>query len=284
MRSPKDIAVLLALAPFLGALNFLVWKPGTFDLKTGDTNDALTLFFMLSIVTLLVGSLGSVREIVKEAAIYKREHMVCIQVLPYVMSKVFLGMLFALYSAGMLFLFQIVAVDFSYLSPNELGQLFIPVFLATFSGVLLGLLVSAISPSEERAMLLIIAVIIPQFLLSGALVPINAMGGAGPYLTMPATAKWAWASMVTTARVQEGTCDTGNAEEQRPPNTKDCLMPGIDSPKLGTEADRVSLIKSFERYSDAFDVNLPQYWAAMCGIIAVVLGLVLVLQKRKDYG
>ena len=73
-----------------------------------NSNDALTMFFMLSIVTLLVGSLGSVREIVKESAIYKREHMVCIQVAPYIASKVFIGALFALYSAAMLFFFQVV--------------------------------------------------------------------------------------------------------------------------------------------------------------------------------
>ena len=82
------------------------------------------------------------------------------------------------------------------------AQLFVPDLLATFSGVMIGLLVSAISPSEERAMLLIIAVIIPQFLLSGALVPINALGGAGP-LTAPATAKWSWGRYAAPPRNQD---------------------------------------------------------------------------------
>jgi ABC transport system ATP-binding/permease protein len=282
MRSPKDIATLLALSPFLGALNFLIWKRQTFSLTLGDSNDALTMFFMLSIVTLLVGSLGSVREIVKEGAIYKREHMVCIQVIPYIASKVFIGMLFALYSGAMLFFFQIISVDFSYLTAAEFAQLFVPVFLATFSGVMLGLLVSAISPSEERAMLLIIAVIIPQFLLSGAMVPINDMGGAGPFITGPATAKWSWGSMLTTAQAKTGVCDVGSFDPPREPDMKDCKIPGINGPEMKTVQDKVSLVRSLDRYGNVFDVNLVQYWGAMTGIILVVLVLVVIVQKRKD--
>ncbi|HLF76181.1 MAG TPA: FHA domain-containing protein [Dehalococcoidia bacterium] len=272
-RSPKDVAVLLALAPFLGALNFLLWKPDTFDYQTGDSLDSLTMPFMLTIVTLLVGSLGSVREIVKEQAIYKRERMVCVQVLPYVFSKVFIGTVFAFYSAGMLFAFQILAVDFSYLTPAETGQLFIPVFLATLSGVMIGLLVSASSGTEERAMLLIIAVIIPQFLLSGGLLPLKDLGGVGQYLTIPITAKWAYAALITTAKVKDGNCDIGT-------DLADCHIPGLGAHE--TLPEKIGQVKSLDRYGGIFDVDLPEYWAAMVILISVVLLAVIVLQKRKD--
>jgi ABC-type multidrug transport system ATPase subunit len=271
-RSPKDVAVLFALAPFLGVLNFLLWKRETFDLVRGDVTDALNLFFMLTIVTLLVGSLGSVREIVKEQAIYRRERMVSVQVLPYVFSKVFIGLLFALYSAGMLFVFQILAVDFSYLSVAERAQLFIPVFLATFSGVAIGLLVSAASPTEERAMLLIIAVIIPQFLLSGGILPIKDLGGVGPYLTLPASAKWAYAALLTTAEVKTGDCEL--------PDVSACHIPGLG--KFATDPEKQIHISTLDRYGGIFDVNLVEYWLAMVALISIVLLLVILLQKRKD--
>ncbi len=271
-RSPKDVAVLFALAPFLGALNFLLWRRDTFDLVKGDSVDALNLFFMLAIVTLLVGSLGSVREIVKEQAIYKRERMVCLQVFPYVMSKVFIGLCFALYSSGALFLFQIASVDFSYLSLGEVGQLYIPVLLATFSGVMIGLLVSASSPTEERAMLLIIAVIIPQFLLSGGLLPIKDLGGVGPILTMPATAKWAYAALLTTAKVKSGACLA--------PDLSDCHIPGLGA--AVTTADKQSLLHSLDRYGNLFNVNVTEYWLAMVGLISIFFVVLLILQKRKD--
>jgi hypothetical protein len=140
--------------------------------------------------------------------------------------------------------------------------------------VSLGLLVSTISPTEERAMLLIIAVIIPQFLLSGAMVPINDMGGVGPYMTIPATAKWAFGALITTAEVKTGECSL--------PDLSDCNMPGLFHPDLVTNEARQSLLASFDRYGNIFDVNLPEYWAAMCGLIFAVLLLVTILQKRKD--
>jgi hypothetical protein len=253
-------------------LNFVIWKRQTFDFVKGDAVDAQSLFFMLTIVTLLVGSLGSVREIVKEQAIYKRERMVCLQVLPYVMSKVFIGLCFALYSSACLFLFQIAAVDFSYLTLAEIGSLFVPVFLSTFSGVLIGLLVSASAPSEERAMLLIIAVIIPQFLLSGGLLPINDLGGVGPILTMPITAKWGYASLLTTAKVKAGLCLA--------PDLHDCRIPGLG--KLVTDQEKQGLFHSLDRYGNIFNVDLPQYWGAMVALVTITLILVIILQKRKD--
>ena len=66
-----------------------------------------------------------------------------------------------------------IAVDFSVLTLQERAELYIPVFLGTFSGVVWGLLVSAVAATEERAMLLIIAVVIPQFLLAGGTIDLS---------------------------------------------------------------------------------------------------------------
>jgi hypothetical protein len=191
------------------------------------------------------------------------------------MSKVFIGSVFALYSAAMLFAFQILAVDFSYLTGPETLQFFVPVFLATLSGVMIGLLVSASSGSEERAMLLIIAVIIPQFLLSGGLLPLKELGGAGQILTLPITAKWAYAAITTTTKVKDGNCDIGT-------NLADCHIPGIGD--LETQPEKVALVKSLDRYGGVFDVNVPEYWGAMAILLGVVLITVIILQKRKDVG
>jgi hypothetical protein len=230
------------------------------------------MFFMLTIVTLLVGSLGSVREIVKEQAIYRREHMVCVQVVPYVFSKLFMGFLYALYSSAILFIFQVLAVDFSYLGSDGVLQLYIPVFLATMSGVTLGLLVSAISPTEERAMLLIIAAIIPQFLLSGGILPIKDMAGLGPYITMPATAKWAFGALLTSAKVKDGNCVL--------PDLSDCHIPGLA--KFPTDIEKQSQLTALDRYGGIFDVNLLEYWGAMVALIGIAALLVIIIQKTKD--
>ena len=271
-RSPKDLAALVLLAPFLGALNFLIWDHHLFDPFFGNAVAGLQMLFMLTIVTLLIGSIGSVREIVKEQAIYRRERMVCVEVVPYVASKAVVGGLYAFYCALMLYAMTNLAIDFSYLSTWERFGLFVPIFLATLSGVFLGLLVSAFADTEERAMFFILGVIVPQFLLSGGMIPIKHFWGFGPLLTLPATAKWALAAMVTTSKVRVGTCAT--------PDLVDCHIPGLE--QLPDVAQKQSLLHTLSTHGNIYDVNLALYWAAMVVLAAIALALIVLAQKRKD--
>ena len=143
-RDKKTAALLLLIAPFLGVMDLLIWKRNMFDPVTGKAEQAITMLFLVGLITILVGTITSVREIVKEDAIYRRERMVCLQVLPYVGSKVAVGFLFAVYSAVVLFGFKLVAVDFSHLETADLVRLFVPFLLGTFSGLMWGLVVSAL--------------------------------------------------------------------------------------------------------------------------------------------
>src|SRR4030042_5222027 len=117
----------------------LIWKRNMFDLKDGKAEQAITMLFLVGLITILVGTITSVREIVKEDAIYRRERMVCLQVMPYVGSKVAVGLLFAAYSAVLLFGFKLAAVDFSHLADADIVRLFVPFLLGTFSGLMWGL-------------------------------------------------------------------------------------------------------------------------------------------------
>jgi hypothetical protein len=142
----KD-GLLLLIAPFLGVFDF-IWKRDIFDPVTGKAEQTITMLFFLCLITVLVGTITSVREIVKEDAIYRRERMVCLQVLPYVGSKVAVGFLFAAYSAAVLFGFKLLTVDFSHLETADVLRLFVPVLLGTFSGLMWGLVVSALAPAR----------------------------------------------------------------------------------------------------------------------------------------
>jgi hypothetical protein len=65
-------------------------------------------------------------------------------------------------------------------------MLFVTLILTTLAGMMLGLLVSAFAPNPNSAPLLIIMIIIPQIVLSGALAPIPSTASA------PATTRWAF--------------------------------------------------------------------------------------------
>ena len=69
-------------------------------LLPGPGTDAQKVLFIMAFATVLFGCINGAREIVKEAAIYKRERAVNLAILPYMFSKiVVLGMLCLLQSA-----------------------------------------------------------------------------------------------------------------------------------------------------------------------------------------
>ena len=105
-RQEDGAAAPPCLSPLLGVLDFVTWKRNLFDPVLGSATKVVTMLFMTCLIGVLVGTITSVREIVKEDAIYRRERMVCVRVFPYVASKVAVGSIFAVYSAVVLFALQ----------------------------------------------------------------------------------------------------------------------------------------------------------------------------------
>jgi len=272
-RDKKTAALLFAIAPVLGLMDFVAWKRHIFDLERGSASQAVTMLFMAAIITILVGTITSVREIVKEDAVYRRERMVGLRVMPYVGSKVAVGLMFAIYSAFMLFIFKLAAVDFSHLSTAATLQLLVPLALGTFAGIMWGLLVSAVAPSEDRAMLLVILVLVPQFIFSGGMIPVSDLGIAGKVLGSVTSSRWNLGAMVTSAQIESGPGLAGDGS--------DVYMPGIEG--LSTPGEKQALINSLHnQYGEIFHVNLAFYWGMSLVLSLVLLAIIIFLQKRKD--
>lgn len=272
-RDKKTAALLFAIAPVVGLIDFVSWKRDLFDLTTGSATQAVTMFFMVSILTVLVGTITSAREIVKEDAVYRRERMVGLRVLPYVGSKVAIGFLIALYSAFMLWAIKLAAIDFSHLGALSIVQLLIPIVLTTFAGVMWGLLVSAIAPSEDRAMLLIILVLVPQFVFSGGMIPMSDLGVAGKVLSWFTSTRWSLGALATSAQIESGPAQAADMS--------DIYLPGIQS--LASPGEKQALINSLHnQYGEIFHVNVAMYWGFALLISVALLAIIIFLQKRKD--
>ncbi|WP_299402442.1 ABC transporter permease [Acaryochloris sp. IP29b_bin.148] len=191
---------MLAIAPILGILDFFIWPRNVFHSETGDPQQTLMMLFVAVIIAIMVGSLSSMREIVKENDIYRRERMVCLQLWPYILSKVLTGVLVSLYQAAVFTLFKVLVVTFPGGTPVLLG-IYITLLLATIGGMVMGLLVSAIAPNQNVAPLLIILVLIPQITLGGGLLPIQALPWPGQMMSHVTFSRWAFESMVTITEV-----------------------------------------------------------------------------------
>ncbi len=192
-QDKASLVLMLALAPLIGLMDF-IWGSKLFDLQYGDAGKAVTMLFMAALITILVGSLSSVREIVKEAEIYKRERAVNLKIAPYILSKIWVGVLLALYQSAVLLVCKLIFVH-PPLSGLGVAAFFFTLVLGTLSGYLMGLLISAAAPNQNMALLLVIVVLVPQFLFSGALLALDLIPG-GEWISVAMSTRWGFESLV----------------------------------------------------------------------------------------
>jgi len=246
----RSLVLMLAIAPLIGMLDFITWKRHAFDIQKGDASQAFIILFATALICILVGILSSAREFVKESHIYKRERMVNLKIGPYVMSKVWVGVLVAFYQAAVLFAFLALAVKLPNLGTGMYLKFFFTLFLGTMSGFLIGLFISAVAPNENAAQLLIIVVLVPQILFGGGLLPVDQLPlGVGEVISYATSTRWAFEALVTITEVGKDIADDACwqlPEDEREALTeeekeergcaclganlfKDCYFPGLMS-------------------------------------------------------
>lgn len=272
-RDRVNLLLLFLIAPILGSIDLIAWPRDVLDRRDGDVMRAMSMLFLAAVIPFLVGALSSVREIVKEVPIYRRERAVVLDITPYLLSKVWVGALFALYNAAVLLAIKMLAVDMSNLGPSGIAQVYVTLALAAMSGVVWGLLISSIAPREEQAMLLVIVVVVVQIVFSGGLVPLDRLGSVGGALSDATSTKWVFQGLATATEVKSGQCDG--------PTLAACQLPGIQA--YPTDAERQVLVQSVDdRFGAIFGVDVVTTWLALGAIMVVLLVLLLLLQRRKD--
>jgi ABC-type multidrug transport system ATPase subunit len=150
-RDRISLILMLAAAPLVAALDLVlapVMGRSPFSFAAGDAQPAGISLFLMTIYALLVGSMSQMREFVKESDIYKRERLVNIKIFPYVTSKVWVAMLLAFYQA---FCFTAIHYLAFRMPEGTFGQVYVTMVLASMSGMMLGLLASALAPSASTA-------------------------------------------------------------------------------------------------------------------------------------
>lgn len=206
-RDRTNLLLILTIAPLLGLLDFFTWKrylfsPGIIrsgvegsDLSTtGSAANAITMIFLSALIAVMIGAMTTMRELVKEEGIYRREHMIGLQIFPYILSKVWIAGLLAIYQGATFLLVKKLAVDI----PGGLEitlQVYITITLAIFGGMIMGLLVSAIAPNQNMAPLLLLLLLVPQIIFSGGLQPIS--GQPGEFISRLTVIKWPFETLVT---------------------------------------------------------------------------------------
>ena len=124
----------------------------------------------------------SVREIVKELPILRHEIRFGIRIVPYLCSKVALLGVFAL---AQTFVLLLMVRFFTELTGPFSGQ-FLTLGLTSLAGVAVGLLVSAVAGTSERAMTILPVLLIAQAIFSGGLARLTGVIRGFAMLFVPA--------------------------------------------------------------------------------------------------
>jgi ABC-type multidrug transport system ATPase subunit len=162
-RDKTGLVVLAAQPPFLAAVMVLVFPAPT-----------MQMLFMLSLSCAWFGMSGSVRELIADRVIWRRERRVGVGVGPYVTSK--LAVLATIVTLQCSFL--AVTTWFTHgLAEHGFGALPLAgvATLTGLTGMTLGLLISAIFSSSEAAVGTLPLILIPQITFSSLLVGLRDM-------------------------------------------------------------------------------------------------------------
>jgi len=163
------------------------------------------LLFLLSTSCIWLGCSNAAKEIVKEQNIYRRERDVNLLVPSYYFSK--LGVLGLLGFLQTMILFGIVSVA-CHLDGDWFPQLVL-LILATLSGTVLGLCISAASKTTDVAATIVPLALIPQVVLAGAIAPLEGLAKALAICLIPNY--WAFDSLKATLPESWSLRDTGSA-------------------------------------------------------------------------
>ncbi|HET7293560.1 MAG TPA: FHA domain-containing protein [Vicinamibacteria bacterium] len=172
-RDARNARLLVGQAPLIAGLIGLSLLYGSSDIAF--TKPKNTILFLLSLVAVWFGCSNAAREIVKERAIYVRERMVNLGIFPYVLSK--LVVLTGLAAVQCVIFLVILHAWFGI--PGRPEQLLAAMLLASVVGILLGLALSALVSTADRAMTLLPIALIPQVLFTFPAVQMDMKGPAG---------------------------------------------------------------------------------------------------------
>ena len=166
LADKRNLVLLLAQAPIIGILLVLVSRG---DGLTSGKIEAKKLIFMLATTGVWFGVINSAREICKEANVLRRERLAGLHAGPYLGSKLIVLTLLVLVQSALLVGVVVAATKLpkgGVMMPPLL-EIYVTIVLAGVAGIALGLCVSAIASSPDKATSLIPIVLVPQVLFAG---------------------------------------------------------------------------------------------------------------------
>lgn len=163
----KNLLILLLQAPLIAVVIGLVFDTKGFPAQRVAAESQI--FFILVLSAIWFGTLNSARELVKELPIYLRERSVNLGLMPYLISKLLPLAVLCLIQCALLMGIVSLLVE---LPGSYIGRL-VALFIAGMAATCMGLAISAFVDSNDKAVAMAPILLIPQVVLSNAVVHLD---------------------------------------------------------------------------------------------------------------
>jgi ABC-type multidrug transport system ATPase subunit len=203
--SDRGYFIFLALLPFImGALSMSV--PG--DVGFGIPNpmgDAPTepgqILVLLNVGAVFMGTALTIRDLISERPIFKREQAVGLSTTAYLMAKVSVYTVFAVVQSAIVTVIALIGKGGPTRGAVALGkpgfEIFVDIALTCVASAMLGLALSAIAKSNEQIMPLLVVAVMSQLVFSGGMIPVTGRIGLDQ-MSWATPARWGFASSAST--------------------------------------------------------------------------------------
>lgn len=258
-------------------------RPGVadeqFQASHVTTGAAQKLLFMLALAAGLLGVFAAAYEIVAEEGVYRRERMVNLKIVPYLLSKIVVLGGFALLQCLLLLLVVGGKVEYpaqGIFLPAPV-EMFITLFLSALAGISLGLAISAAVRSSGTVIYVILLVLFVQILFAGAIFELPGPARPLSYLT---TTRWTLEALGSTVDLpdlerRDVSCVAFENEQMRR------FFNRADGPCREGQM-RQPVVYGFTIDYSHRAGHLLIRWVVLIGFALAFGGLAYGLQRRKD--
>jgi ABC-type multidrug transport system ATPase subunit len=179
--SDRGYFIFLALLPFImGVLSLAV--PGTVGFgipnPMGDApNEPGQILVLLNVGAIFMGTALTIRDLIGERAIFRREQAVGLSTTAYLLAKVCVYTVFAVVQSAIVTAIVVLGKGGPTQGAAALGkpslELFVDIASACVASAMLGLALSAVAKSNEQIMPLLVVAIMSQLVFSGGMIPVT---------------------------------------------------------------------------------------------------------------
>ncbi len=203
--SDRAYFIFLALLPFImGTLSLSV--PGKVGFGVPDPfgdapNEPGQILVLLNVGAIFMGTALTIRDLISERAIFKREQAVGLSTTAYLLAKVCVYSVFAIVQAGIVTAITIMGKGAPTQGANVLGnpslELFASMAATTVCAAMVGLALSALAKSNEQIMPLLVIAIMSQLVFQGGMIPVTGRIGLDQ-MAWFTPARWGFAASAST--------------------------------------------------------------------------------------